>query len=68
VGYKVGRGWHSELPLPRGERVGVRGFGRLRFTSDVRTPLYLCESPLRVWCERRRQAGDRSPLGLEDRG
>jgi hypothetical protein len=51
---KVRRSWHSELPLPRGERVGVRGFGRRSKNSDCRTPS-TCPSPL--WGEGTQLAG-----------
>ena len=40
----VCRSWHSELPLPRGERVGVRGFGRCKSFCESRTPSS-CPSP-----------------------
>ncbi len=41
---KVRSSWHNELPLPRGERVGVRGFGLRSKYSDFRTPSS-CPSP-----------------------
>ncbi len=56
---KVRRSWHRELPLPRGERVGVRGFGRFRIILQVRTPSS-CPSPL--WGEGTQRAGRDTPL------
>ena len=43
---KFRRGWLNELPLPRGERVGVRGFGRFRIKLRDPNPLILSFSPL----------------------
>src|SRR5579862_2641801 len=43
---KFRRGWLNELPLPRGERVGVRGFGRFRIKLHRPNPLILSFSPL----------------------
>ena len=51
---KVRRSWHRELPLPRGERDGVRGFGSLRKSLSFRTPSS-CPSPL--WGEGTQRAG-----------
>jgi len=56
---KVRRSWHSELPLPGGERVGVRGFGPQSKNSDSRTPSS-CPSPL--WGEGTQRAGRDTPL------
>src|SRR5580698_6140864 len=42
---KVRRSWRKKLlPLPRGERDGVRGFGSSRKNSTIRTPS-TCPSP-----------------------
>src|SRR5580704_11422183 len=46
--------WHNELPLTRGERVGVRGFGLQSKDFDFRTPSS-CPSPL--WGEGTQRAG-----------
>ena len=58
---KFRRGWLNELPLPRGERVGVRGFGSSRKCSGVRTPS-TCPSPL--WGEGTQLAGRDIPLAV----
>ena len=61
---KVCRSWRKELPLPRGERVGVRGFGSPSFCSEVRTPS-TCPSPL--WGEGTQRAGHVAPLSSRAR-
>ena len=51
---KSDKGNGRGLPLPRGERAGVRGFGSSRKSSSVRTPSS-CPSPL--WGEGTQRAG-----------
>jgi hypothetical protein len=56
---------HLGLPLPRGERVGVRGFGRFRTKLDRPNPLILSFSPISaftrvfdaLWGRRMKRAG-----------
>jgi hypothetical protein len=54
------RGWLNKLPLPRGERVGVRGFGRFRIKLHHPNPLILSFSPhQRVYARLRRAMGEK---------
>src|SRR5580658_730441 len=43
---RILRSWRREPPLPRGERVGVRGFGRLSSFLNLPNPLILSFSPI----------------------